>query len=149
MFATGAPDGSNLPEHFVSIANGETLVMQFTDNRLIDGVGNDLKIWEIGGGTAQVVHLFGADSSGIFYSIGTLSVNGGSQEFELSTFFASNPLTSISQLQFHSHVTGGGATGLDLDAIQALNSVIVPEPTTLALLALGIVGIGARRRQKN
>ncbi|PCJ22595.1 MAG: hypothetical protein COA96_13990 [SAR86 cluster bacterium] len=147
-YAIGAPSLANTATGFLSIAIGETLVMQFTNNRVIDGVGDDFQLWEVGVGVS-LTHLFAAEDDGIWvaYGVGSGAINGGgyAQGFDLSDFAG---LSYISQLMFHGHDNGGGSKGYDLAGAIALNSQAapVPEPSTMALLGFGMAFLGFRRR---
>lgn len=51
------------------------------------------------------------------------------------------------ELLWSSLVTGGGATSVQFEVANNVNSV--PEPTILGLLSLGLVGLGAATKRRN
>lgn len=74
----------------------------------------------------------------------TLQVLNGTQNTGLN-FFGFKSDTSFTQVQFK--YTGASGDGIYFDEAY-FNSVNVPEPTTLTIFALGMIGIASRRFKK-
>jgi len=162
----GAPDyssGTDLGSY--SLGNGGLIELAFTDNLLTNsGTGDDdLYIFEIGPlvedtfvairPTAATLALLpptaDADSDG-FFEVG--KVTGSTSGVDIDSFFMG---FMAGELQFdavqliddpNESQTSGPTVGADIDAVGAIASTPIPEPSTFVLLAAGITALAARLR---
>jgi hypothetical protein len=130
--AVGASDGL-----FVSIDTPEELILAFTDNRVFDGAGDDLWIYEAGDCGASV-NVSGRSKDGPCTFLGTITNSTG---LDLSDYPG---LSYLDFIRFVGIDDSGQFDGYDLDAIVALNSVgvkppvcVIPTPPAVLLGALG------------
>jgi hypothetical protein len=138
---------------FASLGNGGSLVVKFTDNRLV-GSGtsaDDLWIFEVGITEPSFVDI---SKDGInWFSVGAIGtaaspgpgVDIDEYGFGPTDLFAYVRLTDI----LGSGQISGPTLGEDVDAIGAISSVAAPVPVPAALWllgsALGLLAIGKRR----
>lgn len=133
--STGAPyDDTTNP----SILNGffslgfslrgtASVVLSFDDNYVVNGPGNDLKLWEVTGGTSypnEYVDVYvGNTPTGPWTRVGERVTRD--VELDLGTVSAARyvRLVEVSDVTPFEPI----ADGFDLDALQALNCVVSPQ----------------------
>jgi len=134
-------------ETFLSLPTGSYVTVGFIDETVIDGVGNDIFIREIGG-SGERADVFVSKDNINFVFLGT-ALDSGTTSFDLSSIGFADPVTAIKIVGLDN---GGGSPGFDVVSIQVLPGSIgpgtVPVPGTLALAGLALAGLGlaARRR---
>ena len=143
--ALGPPDARALPgggaTGIVSIDIPETLIVAFTDNRAIDGLGNDIKIDEFYNRDSEADVYASMDNSNYVY----LGRPNGDIEYDIADY---PDLDFISYVKFIGLDDGGGSAGFDLDAVEALNSV--PIPGAIWLLGSSLIAlVGYRKKLRN
>ena len=142
---------------FLTIGETGHFTFGFGDRVLIDGIGNDVRLYT----TSHSIYNEPADISvskdgSIFSSLGTL---GPSRP---STWVANGPSYEIWFQEFDLNYAGldyaryvkvtdlaGGFIATDIDALSILNSNVVPEPTTIALIGFGLLGTRLFRRKRH
>ncbi|WP_432798771.1 PEP-CTERM sorting domain-containing protein [Poriferisphaera sp. WC338] len=146
--AIGGPDGTVTPAAgYVSLGNGGSIILEFTDNALIDGAGDDIRIFEVGNPDTYELSISVDGSNGSWIFIGSASVTAS---FDIGAATGVSPTAQYRFVKLddgNAILTPAPVAGLDLDAVEALNSVdIVPEPASVALLSLGSLALIKRRR---
>jgi hypothetical protein len=153
--ALGAPDYDAVGYDYVSLGEGGSIVLAFTDNSLT-GSGNtnaDLWVFEVGPAvesTFVYISKNGTDWSYVGEVVGsTAGVDIDAYGFGIGEYFSYVRLVDNVDQNF-----GSGATaGADIDSVGAISTASpvnpVPEPATLLLVGFGIVGLlGARLYKK-
>ncbi|MBU2869507.1 PEP-CTERM sorting domain-containing protein [Colwellia sp. E2M01] len=157
--AIGAPDlGSN--DTWVALGGAGSLTVQFTDNSLTTSGDASLDLWVFEIGNAIEPANVDISTDGFsWFSVGT--VGGATDGIDIDAFIGSgvilDELYSFVRLtDLNGGLSGFPYAGADIDAIGAITSaeadpdliVSVPEPSTLAIFALGIFGLASRRFKK-
>ena len=132
---------------FVSLGDGGSITLHFTDNVLTgsDSTALDLWIFEVGPDVEDTFVEVSSDGTNwspvgkVFGS--TAGVDLDAFGFDTSAAFAFVRLTDDGAEGDQS----GPSVGADIDAVGAISTRPVPEPGTLALGALGIASVATRR----
>ncbi len=151
--ALGVPNyGSGPAPEYVSLGAGGRIVLRFTDNSLTGSgdSGLDLWIFEIGPDVEDTYVDISKDGS-TWHSVGkvygaTSGIDIDAYGWGTSDFFSFVRLTD----DIKEGATTGSTVGADIDAVGAISSappVNIPEPTTLALLGIGLAAFGYKRRR--
>jgi hypothetical protein len=134
----------------VSLGNGGELVVEFVDNLLVDQDsvedGLDLFIFEAGDATEAMQVSISKDGID-FIELGVLS--GQPTGFDIGPFITpGDEFRFVKVIDVASDtVQSGPFAGADIDAIGAIGSTAIPEPTSFLLLGLDVgVAVAAGRR---
>ena len=135
---------------FLSLPTGSYVTVGFTDETVIDGVGNDIFIQEVGanGETAQVW----VSSNLIDFFLLGIANDSTTTAFDLASIGFTDPVQAIKIVGLDNF---GASPGFDVVNIQVLPGSIgsaplptVVEPSGILLLGLGLIGLGLARRKK-
>jgi len=99
---------------YVSIDDPEILIVSFRDNFALNGVGNDLEIYEISNGDSNVEIYVSEDNINYTY-LGKINKN---TQFDFEDY----SIKFVNYIKFVGLDDGGGDAGFDLDAVKALHT---------------------------
>ena len=151
--ALGAPDypeGSTIG--YVSLGDGGSITLRFTDNSLTGSGSSALDLW---------IFEIGPDEEDTFVEISKDGVNwssvgkvfGSTSGIDIDAFgFGTGDFFSFVRLTDDTNEGDqtGASVGADIDAVGAITTappVVVPEPGALAVIGLGVAGLGFARRR--
>jgi len=122
--ALGKPDcDTNNPSGYVSLGNGGTLVLKFTDNVLIDGPGPDLHISEVNG-DAEDIYVWISQDRNIFIPVGKVSRK--TPNIDIRPY--AKPGATYSYIKLRDDPAqgeeSGPSLGADIDAVGTINTAI-------------------------
>ena len=134
--ALGAPDYQGIDDAadeatYVSIGHGGELVLELTDNVLVDGEGPDLAIFEIGPEVEPMLVAISEDGQNGFIEVGR--VEGSTCSVDIAPFVESGQRFRFIRL---TDARAGKSNdsewpGADVNAVGAINTVsILPAETT-------------------
>lgn len=132
-------------ESFLSLPRGSYVTVGFTDETVIDGVGNDIFIQEIGAAneTADVY----VTNNFLSYVLLGIANDSTTTSFDLATIGWVGAVTGV---RIVGRDSLGGSPGFDVVNVQVLPGSIgaVPEPATWAMMLLGFAAIGLQVRRR-
>jgi hypothetical protein len=132
---------------FLSLPTGSYVTVGFTDETVIDGVGNDIFIQEVGS-NGERADVFVSSNLIDFVFLGT-AIDDVTTALDLASIGFTDPVAAVKIVGLD---TFGGSPGFDVINVQVLPGSIgpppVPEPASIALISLGLAGIGFARKKK-
>jgi PEP-CTERM motif len=144
-------DDPNPIADFLSLPTGSFVTLGFTDETVIDGVGNDIFIQEVGAAGERAEVFVSSDL--LNFTLLGIAQDNISTAFDLASIGFTAPVQAIKIVGLDSL---GASPGFDVVNVQVLPGSIgepphqsVPEPTSvLGLFGLSFVGMGSLLNKK-
>jgi len=137
---------SALDPDFLSLPTGSFVTVGFTDEIVLDGVGDDLFVGETGG-NGERADVFVSSDFVNFFLLGTATDNALTA-FDLASIGWVGQVKAVKIVGLDNF---GASPGFDVTYVQALPGAFegVPEPATWALMIMGfgLAGQAVRRRR--
>lgn len=146
----GACAASNVNCPFSSLGNGGSLTLKFSDNLLTgsNSTRYDLYVFEVGPSVEAMTVEISKDGT-TWISVGQVSGTVAGVDLDAYGFGVNDRFAYVRLTDVYSNSYGTGASaGADLDAVGAISTVAVPEPSSVAMMLAGLMGLGwlVRRR---
>jgi PEP-CTERM motif len=137
------PDGAIAD--FLSLPTGSYVTVAFLDELVVDGVGNDIFIEEVGA-SGETANIF-VTKDFVTYTFLGLANDAIVTAFDLSSI---GWVGNVAGVRIVGLDALGGSPGFDVANVQALPSAIrpVPEPSTWAMMLFGFAVIGRALRRR-
>jgi hypothetical protein len=135
-----------VPSDFLSLPTGSFVTVGFTDETIVDGVGNDIFIGE-DGAAGETANVF-VSSNGVTFTFLGVATDNGVTSFDLGSIGFNQPVKAVKIVGLDNF---GGSPGFDVAFVQVLPGSIgpgVPEPAAWALMILGFGASGAMLRRR-
>jgi len=148
----GVPDNDEEGVTVASLGDGGELILQFTDNSLTTSGDStaDLHIFEVGAIVERMSLAISTNNSD-WVDLGLWEGQPASIDIDGITGVVEGTLYSYIRLRDDASInqTGFPFGEADIDAVGAISSgeAVVPEPATLALMVLGLLGFGVGCRK--
>jgi hypothetical protein len=133
---------------FLSLPIGSFVTVGFIDETVIDGVGNDIFISEVGDSGEKANVYISSDL--ITYTFLGTAQDDITTSFDLASIGYIDPVQAIKIVGLDNF---GGSPGFDIINIEVLPGSIgpptnpVPEPSIMLLLGSGLIGVVALRKK--
>ncbi len=137
---TGAPDGGGLflGDTFDPPAHPGFIIVHF-NTPLIDGPGDDIRVIDVVNSTNETANI-SVSSDGInFTLIGGL--NAVANTINVAGLFAG-------QFSYIKVANSSTLVSIDVDAVEGINAVTIPEPATFLSIGCGLCGLLVFRRRR-
>ena len=143
-----AVDGNDTT--YVSLPTGTFIIVKFNSGVVVDGMGDDLFIDEVGNGAENATIEVSEDGIN-FFSVGT-AFGDQTSNFDLSSVFANHGLAFVQFVKVTGLDNGGSVPGFDLTLVEGLEGSIAPPPEVpvpaAALLFGPVIAAFVARRKK-
>ena len=145
----GACSGAPADCPFVSLGSGGLIELEFTDNVLTGSDSPDFDLWifEVGPDIEDTFVAISMDGA-TWFDVGKVFGTTGGIDIDAFGFGSSDLFHFVQLIDDPAEgATGGSSVGADIDAVGAISTFAVPEPTTVGILLVGLTALGLVRRR--